>query len=98
MSLIAFVCSLIVGVISVAVSLALGLTVFVGSPILAWFIVGLLFIGVAVAIYYFSLHDTIKRIDRRLDTIYEVSATVERSIHKVALYLKKIVAIFLGEK
>ena len=91
MSLILFVCTLLVGVIFMAVALVLGLIALMDNPILAWLIIGSLFVVVAVIIYYVSLHATIKRINRRLDTIYEVSATVERSFHKVALYLRKVV-------
>ena len=91
MSLMLFMCAMFVGVLSLAVALALALTELLAMPIVAWLIVALLFIVVAVVIYYISLHTTIKRINRRLDTIYEVSATVERSFHKVALYLRKVV-------
>lgn len=90
MSLMLFMCAMFVGVLSLAVALALALTELLAMPIVAWLIVALLFIVVAVVIYYISLHTTIKRINRRLDTIYEVSATVEMCFHKVALYLRKI--------
>ena len=82
-----FVCTLFVGVMALAVALALAVTELVGSAIIAWLIIALLFIAVAIVVYYVSLHATIKRINNRLETIYEVSATVERSFQRVALYL-----------
>ena len=66
----------------------------VGSAIIAWLIIALLFIAVAIVVYYVSLHATIKRINNRLETIYEVSATVERWFQRVALYLKNVVNNF----
>lgn len=92
MSLILFVCTLFVGAMALAVALALVATELVGSAILAWLIVALLFIAVAIVVYYVSLHATIKRINNRLETIYEVSATVERCFQRVALYLKNVVS------
>lgn len=94
MSLVLFVCMLFVGAMALAVALALVATELVGSAILAWLIVALLFVVGAIVIYYASLHATIKRINNRLETIYEVSATVERCFQRVALYLKNVVNNF----
>ena len=94
MSLVLFVCMLFVGAMALAVTLALAATELVGSAILAWLIVAMLFIAVAIVVYYVSLHATIKRINNRLETIYEVSATVERCFQRVALYLKNVVNNF----
>lgn len=93
-----FVCTLFVGVMALAVALALAVTELVGSAIIAWLIIALLFIAVAIVVYYVSLHATIKRINNRLETIYEVSATVERCFQRVALYLKNVVKTFLSER
>ncbi len=94
MSLVLFVCMLFVGAMALAVALALAVTKLVGSAILAWLIVAMLFIAVAIVVYYVSLHATIKRINNRLETIYEVSATVEKCFQRVALYLKNVVNNF----
>ncbi len=94
MSLVLFICMLFVGAMALAVALALAVTKLVGSAILAWLIVAMLFIAVAIVVYYVSLHATIKRINNRLETIYEVSATVERCFQRVALYLKNVVNNF----
>ena len=94
MSLVLFVCMLFVGAMALAVALALAATELVGSAILAWLIVALLFVVGAIVVYYVSLHATIKRINNRLETIYEVSATVERCFQSVALYLKNVVNNF----
>ena len=90
MSLLLFVCLLLVGVISFVTALALWLSQLVGSITLAWLIVGVVLLVIALVIYFVSLHATIMRINRRLDTVYEVSATVEGIFHNVALYIKKI--------
>lgn len=72
-------------------ALAQWLTELIGVAAVAWLIISVLFLVAALIIYFVSLHTTIKRINRRLDTVYEVSATVEMIYHQVALFIKKIV-------
>jgi ABC-type antimicrobial peptide transport system permease subunit len=90
-SVILFLCALVVGIIALAMALAQWLTELIGVAAVAWLIIGVLFLVAALIIYFVSLHTTIKRINRRLDTVYEVSATVEMIYHQVALFIKKIV-------
>lgn len=91
MSVILFLCALVVGIIALAMALAQWLTELIGVAAVAWLIISVLFLVAALIIYFVSLHTTIKRINRRLDTVYEVSATVEMIYHQVALFIKKIV-------
>ena len=91
MSVILFLCALVVGIMALAMALAQWLTELIGVAAVAWLIIGVLFLVAALIIYFVSLHTTIKRINRRLDTVYEVSATVEMIYHQVVLFIKKIV-------
>lgn len=88
-SLILFMCAIIVGVFALTMALALWLGELICSATLAWVIVGAIFVAVAVIIYFVSLHKTIRRINRRLDTVYEVSATVEMLYRQVIMVIRR---------
>lgn len=92
MSLVLFVCAIIVGAFALTMALALWFGELICSVALAWVIVGLLFVAVAVMIYFVSLHKSISRINRRLDMVYEVSATVDALYRQVVTLIRK----FLG--
>lgn len=62
----------------------------VGSLLFATIIVGVIYLVVAIVVYFMSLHTTIERISRRLDTVYEVSAAIEAAYSQVVLFVKKI--------
>lgn len=62
----------------------------VGSLLFATIIVGVIYLVVAIVVYFMSLHTTIERISRRLDTVYEVSAAIEAAYRQVVLFVKKI--------
>lgn len=62
----------------------------VGSLLFATIIVGVIYLVVAIVVYFMSLHATIERISRRLDTVYEVSATIEAAYRQVVLFVKKV--------
>ena len=62
----------------------------VGSLLFATIIVGVIYLVVAIVVYFMSLHTTIERISRRLDTVYEVSATIEAAYRQVVLFVKKV--------
>ena len=91
-SLILFMCAIIVGVFALTMALALWLGELICSATLAWVIVGAIFVAVAVIIYFVSLHKTIRRINRRLDTVYEVSATVETLYRQVLMLIRKVIS------
>lgn len=62
----------------------------VGSLLFATIIVGVIYLVVAIVVYFMSLHTTIERISRRLDTVYEVSAAIEAAYRQVVLFVKKV--------
>lgn len=92
MSLILFMCAIIVGVFALTMALALWLGELICSATLAWVIVGAILVAIAIVIYFVSLHKTIKRINRRLDTVYEVSATVEALYRQVIMLIRKFIS------
>lgn len=92
MSLILFMCAIIVGALALTMALALWLGELINSATLAWVIVGAILVVVAVIIYFVSLHKTIKRINRRLDTIYEVSATVDAIYRQIITLIRKFIS------
>ena len=62
----------------------------VGSLLFATIIVGVIYLVVAIVVYFMSLPATIERISRRLDTVYEVSAAIEAAYRQVVLFVKKV--------
>ena len=91
MSLILFVCAIIVGAFALTMALALWLGELICSAALAWVIVGVIFVVVAVVIYFASLHKTIRRINRRLDMVYEVSATADALYRQVVALIRRFI-------
>lgn len=85
-------CAIIVGVYALTMALALWLGELICSATLAWIIVGAIWIVAAVIIYFATLHKTIRRINRRLDTVYEVSATVETLYRQVIMLIRRFIS------
>lgn len=85
-------CAICVGAFSLAMALALWLGELLCSATLAWVIVGVIWVIVALIIYFVSLHKTIRRINLRLDTVYEVSATVEALYRQVVMLIRKVIS------
>jgi hypothetical protein len=85
-------CAIIVGVFALTMALALWLGELICSATLAWVIVGAILVAIAIVIYFVSLHKTIKRINRRLDTVYEVSATVEALYRQVLMLIRRFIS------
>ena len=85
-------CAIIVGAFALTMALALWLGELICSATLAWVIVGTLFMAVATIIYFASLHKSIRRINRRLDTVYEVSATVEALYRQVLMLIRRFIS------
>ena len=85
-------CAIIVGVFALTMALALWLGELICSATLAWVIVGAILVAIAIVIYFVSLHKTIKRINRRLDTVYEVSATVDALYRQVIMLIRKFIS------
>ena len=82
-------CAIIVGAFALTMALALWLGKLICSATLAWVIVGVFYMILATIIYFVSLHKTIRRINRRLDTVYEVSATVEALYRQVLMLIRR---------
>lgn len=91
MSLILFVCAIIVGAFALTMALALWLGELICSAALAWVIVGAIYVVAAVVIYFVSLHKAIRRINRRLDMVYEVSATVDTLYRQVVTLIRRFI-------
>ena len=91
MSLVLFVCAIIVGAFALTMALALWLGELICSAALAWVVVGVIFVVVAVVIYFASLHKTIRRINRRLDMVYEVSATADALYRQVVTLIRRFI-------
>lgn len=92
MSLILFMCAIIVGAFALTMALALWLGQMLCSATLAWVIVGVILLAIATIIYFVSLHKTIRRINRRLDTVYEVSATLEALYQQAMTLIRKVIS------
>ena len=80
--------------IFLSMAVVLWLSEVMGSLPLATLSVALLDVALAVAIYFISLHSTIRKVSQRLDTIYEVSATIEMAYRQVVLFVKKVMGGF----
>ena len=91
-SLVLFMCAIIVGVYALTMALALWLGELICSATLAWVVVGAILVAIAIVISFVSLHKTIKRINRRLDTVYEVSATVEMLYRQVGMLIRRFIS------
>ena len=85
-------CAISVGAFALAMALSLWLGELICSATLAWIIVGAIYVAVAIIIYFATLHKTIRRINRRLDTVYEVSATVEALYRQVVMLIRKVIS------
>ena len=85
-------CAIIVGAFALTMALALWLGELICSATLAWVIVGVIFIVIALLVYFVSLHKSIRRINRRLDTVYEVSATVEALYRQILMLIRRFIS------
>ena len=62
----------------------------IGSLSLSLIIVGVTYAIIATTLYFVAIHTTLRQWQRRMDTIYDVSLTVELIYRQVAGYVKKI--------
>ena len=62
----------------------------IGSLSLSLIIVGVIYAIIATTLYFVAIHTTLRQWQRRMDTIYDVSLTVELIYRQVAGYVKKI--------
>lgn len=71
-------------------ALVIGLCEVIGSLSLSLIIVGATYAIIATTLYFVAIHTTLRQWQRRMDTIYDVSLTVELIYRQVAGYVKKI--------
>lgn len=71
-------------------ALVIGLGEVIGSLSLSLIIVGATYAIIATTLYFVAIHTTLRQWQRRMDTIYDVSLTVELIYRQVAGYVKKI--------
>lgn len=62
----------------------------VGSLSLSLVTVGAIYVIIATTLYFTAIHSTLRQWQRRMDTVYDVSLTVELIYRQVAGYIKKI--------
>lgn len=62
----------------------------VGSLSLSLIIVGAIYAIVATTLYFVAIHSALRQWQRRMDTVYDVSLTVELIYRQVAGFIKKI--------
>lgn len=85
-----FIVVLLLGLMFLSGALVVVLTELLGSLILALLIVGVIYVLIALTLYYSSIRRTLGLWRRRLDTVYDVSAIVEEVYRKAVAYLQKI--------
>lgn len=71
-------------------ALVIVLSEVIGSLSLSLIIVGATYAIIATTLYFVAIHTTLRQWQRRMDTIYDVSLTVELIYRQVAGYVKKI--------
>ena len=71
-------------------ALVIGLGEVIGSLSLSLIIVGATYAIIATTLYFVAIHTTLRQWQRRMDTIYDVSLTVELIYRQVVGYVKKI--------
>ena len=91
MILILFVLCLIVGLMLLSLAGVLWLTTISGNVMLSLLIMGAAYMLIAAIIYSISLHGIVRQWRRRLNTIYEVSATFEALSYRIGCIVKKVV-------
>ncbi len=90
MSLLLCVLSLWLGVFALSVAMTIWLAQLTQSAILALVIVGVFYTLLSWLIYRLWLHRTIRGWRGRLNTVYEVSETLEMAMQRVRLIMKKV--------
>ena len=90
MPLLLFLISAIMALLLLSSALVIVLGEVVGSLSLSLVIVGAIYVIIATTIYFTAIHSTLRQWQRRMDTVYDVSLTVELIYRQVAGYIKKI--------
>lgn len=90
MTMLLFVVVALLGLMFLSGALVVALAELTGSLIVAMLIVGLLHVSIALGLYIGSIRHTLRTWHRRLDTVYDVSATFEVLYRRVVAYVQKI--------
>ncbi|MBO7285169.1 MAG: hypothetical protein UHS52_03555 [Alistipes sp.] len=90
MPLLIFIISAIMALLLLSSALVIWLGEVIGSLSLSLIIVGATYAIIATTLYFVAIHTTLRQWQRRMDTIYDVSLTVELIYRQVAGYVKKI--------
>ena len=90
MPLLLFLISAIMALLLLSSALVIVLDEVVGSLSLSLVIVGAIYVIIATTLYFTAIHSTLRQWQRRMDTVYDVSLTVELIYRQVAGYIKKI--------
>jgi hypothetical protein len=73
-----------------SVALIIGLGSLFGSFLYALIAVGVAYIIAALLLYYLSLRQSIAAVNHQLDTVYEISATLERTYNRIKAYVEVV--------
>ncbi|MBQ5709821.1 MAG: hypothetical protein IIV76_00210 [Alistipes sp.] len=90
MPLLLFLISAIMALLLLSSALVIVLGEVVGSLSLSLVIVGAIYVIIATTLYFTAIHSTLRQWQRRMDTVYDVSLTIELIYRQVAGYIKKI--------
>lgn len=90
MPLLLFLISAIMALLLLSSALVIVLGEVVGSLSLSLVIVGAIYVIIATTLYFTAIHSTLRQWQRRMDTVYDVSLTIELIYRQVAVYIKKI--------
>lgn len=90
MILIFFLVTIVLGMLLLSVALIIGLGSLFGSFLYALIAVGVAYIIAALLLYYLSLRQSIAAVNHQLDTVYEISATLERAYNRIKAYVEVV--------
>ena len=90
MPLLLFLISAIMALLLLSSALVIVLGEVIGSLSLSLVTVGAIYVIIATTLYFTAIHSTLRQWQRRMDTVYDVSLTVELIYRQVAGYIKKI--------
>lgn len=90
MPLMLFILAALMGLLMLSAACATWLAEMFGSLVVAIVVVGVVYVVIAAVLYFVAIHSTLRQWQRRLDTVYDVSLTVEILYRQVAGFVKKI--------
>lgn len=91
MSFVAFILALLLGLSLLSGAIVVSLGTLLHSWVAAFAVVGIVYLAIATAIYFFGVRRTMQRWQHRMSIIYEVSATVDHIYREARIFIKKVV-------